>query len=104
MRGVELNEPCFVKQEIRILGAEIVLIDNNARPRDLSASYDWKQLGLLPYSPDLAPRDHHLFWQLKKHIADQRYVKIAILDLLTNWAADFYIDGIRGTLKRYILI
>ena len=59
-----------------------------------------------PYSPDLAPRDFHLFLHLKKFLAGKRFydnddLKDAVQKWLTSQAAALYEEGIEKRLPRY---
>lgn len=62
-----------------MLSKEILLLYDNAQPhtasrtQDLIASFGWEQLQHLPYSPDLAPSDYHLFLNLTKHFGGQHH-------------------------------
>ena len=88
------------------------MLHDNARPhvanhtQDLIASFGRKQLDHPPYSPNLAPSDYHLFLHLKKHLCGQRQddddgLKTAVLQWLSNQAADFYEDGFQKLVMRY---
>ena len=53
----------------------------------------------LPYSPDLAPSDYHLFTHLKEHMGGIRFddddeVKEEVKHYLNELAASFYDTGI----------
>ncbi|KAJ4452187.1 hypothetical protein ANN_03705 [Periplaneta americana] len=41
--------------------------------QNLISKFGWKQIDQLPYSPDLAPSDFHLFLHLKKFLGGQRF-------------------------------
>lgn len=95
-----------------MLSKGILLLHDNARPhaanqtQDLITSFRWEQLDHPPYSPDLAPSDYHLFLHLKKHLAGKHHddddgVKMAVLQWLTDQAAEFYDDGIQKLVVRY---
>ncbi|GFT04507.1 histone-lysine N-methyltransferase SETMAR [Trichonephila clavipes] len=53
--------------------------DDNARPhlamamQNHIATLGWEHLHHPPYSPDLAPRDFHLFSALKKNVTGRRF-------------------------------
>jgi hypothetical protein len=54
-----------------MLSRGVVMLHDNVRPhtaaatQDLIAKFDWEQFDHPPYSPDLAPRDFHMFLHLK---------------------------------------
>ena len=59
-----------------------------------------------PYSPDLAPRDFHLFLHLKKFLGGMRFdddddLIDAVQKLLISQAAPFYEEGIQKLVPRY---
>ncbi|GFV37210.1 HTH_48 domain-containing protein [Trichonephila clavipes] len=59
-----------------------------------------------PYSPDLAPRDFHLFRYLKEFLGGKRFdtadeVKEEVQDWLSSQAADVYDLGIQKLVERY---
>jgi histone-lysine N-methyltransferase SETMAR len=62
-----------------MLSAAILLLHDNARPhsaaktQDLITSFKWEQMDHPPYSPDLVPRDFHLFLHLKKFLGGKRF-------------------------------
>ena len=54
----------------------------------------------LPYSPDLAPSDFHLFLHLKKHLAGKKFdnddeVQEEVMTWFKGLVADFYDSGIQ---------
>ena len=58
------------------------------------------------HSPDLAPRDFHLFLHLKKFLGGKRFdsnddLKDAVQKWLTSHAAPFYEEGIQKLVPRY---
>jgi len=58
-----------------------------------------------PYSPDLAPSEHHLFLHLKKFLGGKRFddandLKDAVQKWLTLQAAAFYEEGIQKLVPR----
>ena len=61
------------------LAAGVLLLHNNApvhKPRVAQAAIrecKFEQLNNLPYSPDLAPNDYYLFWNLKSHLHGTRF-------------------------------
>jgi histone-lysine N-methyltransferase SETMAR len=56
-----------------------LLHHDNARPHTAPAAQErieklkWELLEHLPYSPDLAPSDFHLFGLLKKHLSGKTF-------------------------------
>lgn len=59
----------------------------------------WEILPHLPYSPDLAPSDFHLFRPLKTFLGDQHFgsndaVKDAVLFWFRHIDKSFYANGI----------
>ncbi|GBM33016.1 hypothetical protein AVEN_263505-1 [Araneus ventricosus] len=66
----------------------------------------WLRSFGLPYSPDLAPSDFHLFRHLKHHLSGNHYnddedVKAAVTSWLAEQAASFYEEGIQNLVVRY---
>jgi hypothetical protein len=51
----------------------------------------------LPYSPDLAPSDFHLFGLLKKHLGGRRFTTDEVQQAVTSWLqaldTDFFYAG-----------
>jgi hypothetical protein len=51
-----------------MLSQGVVMLHDNARPhtaattQDLITTFGWEQFNHPPYSPDLAPRDFHVFF------------------------------------------
>jgi len=63
-----------IKNKIRVmLSWGVVMIHDNARPhtamQNLITTFGWEQFNHLPYIPDLAPSDFHLFLHLKSFLA-----------------------------------
>jgi len=62
-----------------ILSRGVVMIHDNARPhtavatQNLIPTFGWEQFDHLPYNPDLAPSDFHLFLHLKSFLAGRRF-------------------------------
>jgi histone-lysine N-methyltransferase SETMAR len=44
-----------------------------AATQDLITAFGWEQFDHLPYSPDLAPRDFHVFLHLKTFLVGRRF-------------------------------
>jgi hypothetical protein len=58
-----------------------------------------------PYSPDLAPRDFHLFRPLKNHLGDKRFagdeeVETEVRKWLRQQSGDFHTAGFDALVKR----
>ena len=92
--------------------ATILLLHDNVQPhsaaqtQDLLTSFKWEQMDHLPYSPDLAPSDFHLFLHLKKFLGGKRFddddeLKDAVQKWLTLQAAAFYGEGIQKLVPHY---
>ena len=65
----------------------------------------WDILDHLPYSPDLAPSDFHLFLHLKKCLTGKRFdnddeLQEAVMTWFKGQAADFYDSGIQKLVPR----
>jgi transposase len=62
-----------------MLTSGVLLLHDNARPhtaaltRALLEHFEWELYDHPPYSPDLAPRDYHLFTYLKNLLGSQRF-------------------------------
>jgi len=83
-----------------ILTKGVVLL-HNARPHTAARTnalirlFSWEISDHLPYSPDLAPSDYHLFTKTKVWLATQRFhSNEELLDGVNNWlhnlAAPFF--------------
>jgi len=60
----------------------------------------WGIMDHLPYSPDLAPSNFHLFLHLKKHLTGEKFddddeVQEGVMTWFKEQAADFYDLGIK---------
>jgi hypothetical protein len=55
------------------------MLNDNARPhtaaasQDLNATFGWEQFDHLPYSPESASRDFHVFLHLKTFLGGRRF-------------------------------
>jgi hypothetical protein len=89
----------------------VVLLHDNARPHTaalknaLIKPFNWEIFNHLPYSPDLAPSDYHLFTKMKVWLATQRYhTNEDLMDGVNNWlytlAAPFFDDGLQKLVSR----
>lgn len=95
-----------------LLTRGVVFVHDNARPHtarrtnELLAKFKWDVFDHPPYSPDLAPSDFHLFPNMKRWLASQRFandeeLQNAVNGWLHSQAADFYAEGISKTVPRY---
>jgi len=65
----------------------------------ITQKFKWDILDYPPYSPDLAPRDFHLFLHLKKHLPGKKFddddeLQEEVMTWFKGLAADFYDSGI----------
>jgi len=95
-----------------MLSSGIVLLHDNVRPHtaartaQLLQQFCWEVFDHLPYSPDLAPSDYHLFMYLKKWLASQSFedddrLKTGNTTWFKSLAADSFDIGIRKLVPRY---
>jgi histone-lysine N-methyltransferase SETMAR len=89
-----------------------LFFDDNARlhmakrTRRLLDHFGWKVLHHPPYSPDLSPRDYHLFPNMKTWLTTQRFdndaeMQAGVNEWLKSQEATFYDDGINKLAHRY---
>jgi len=89
-----------------MLSSGIVLLHDNARPHtatqtaQLLQQFRWEVFDHPPYSPNLTPRDYHLFMHLKKWLASQSFeddgrMKTGITTWFKLLVEDFFDTGIR---------
>ena len=76
------------------------------RTRELLDRFGWEVFHRLPYSPDLAPSDYHLFPNMKTWLTTQRFdddaeLQAGVNEWLKSQAAKFYDDGINKLVHRY---
>ena len=91
-----------------ILRSGIVLLHNNARPHmathtiETLQTFWWEMFYHPPCSPDLTPKDYHLFVYFKNWLVSQRFKETEELKtLVQNWhkqAAQFYAMGLKNLL------
>ncbi|GFV83107.1 histone-lysine N-methyltransferase SETMAR [Trichonephila clavipes] len=92
-----------------MLSKGVLLLHDNARPHtsrttwELIESFGWEVLDHVPYSPDLALHDFHLFRYLEhsfggKHLGDNEEVNATINSWLSNQnqTADFFEEGFQN--------
>jgi hypothetical protein len=88
-----------------------VLHHDNARPHTnvrtqaLLEHFNWELFDYPPYSPDLAPSDHHLFTYLKNWLGSQRSNNNEVLmkgvkTWLSSQSADIFDTGIKERIPR----
>jgi histone-lysine N-methyltransferase SETMAR len=70
---------------------------------------NWEILDHLPYSPDLAPSDHHLFRSLQNHLNNKNFVRFkevnnAILAYFESKPRSFYKAGIEKLVIRWEMV
>ena len=95
-------------------GRDSILQHDNARPHTSRQTQDalaQLKLPALPhpaYSPDLAPSDYFMFFQLKKHLKGNHYdsdeeVVAAVRQWCREQSPEFFADGIRQLVRRWQL-
>jgi histone-lysine N-methyltransferase SETMAR len=95
-----------------MLSRGVVILRDNARPhtaatpQDLIVTFGWEQLDHPPYSPDLAPRDFHVFLHLKTFLGGRRFhddneVKEAVNTWFASQMTSFYDAGIQNLVHHY---
>ena len=93
-----------------MLTSGMCLLHDNAGPHSthvttvLLKKFKWDVLDHLPYSPDLAPSDFHLFLHLKKHLDGKKFDDDEVQEEFMAWfkgqAAGFYDSGIQKLVPR----
>jgi hypothetical protein len=69
------------------------MLDENVCPhtaaitQDLIATFGWKQFNNPPYSPDLVPRDFHVFLHLKTSLGGRRFHDDKVKEAINKWFA-----------------
>jgi hypothetical protein len=69
------------------------MLHDNARPhtaaatQDLIATFGLEQLDHPPYSPDLAPRDFHVFLHLKTFLGGRWFHDDKVKEAINTWFA-----------------
>ncbi|GFY18823.1 mariner Mos1 transposase [Trichonephila clavipes] len=113
-RGTTINSEVYcrtlkklkraIQNKLRgLLSSGVVLLHDNARPhtavrtREVLRKFKWDVFQHLPYSPDLASSDYHLFTAMKKwlggkHFADDEELKNAVTHWFKLQAAVFYVE------------
>ena len=91
--------------------SKVLLQHDNARPHnslktcEFISSFGWTTISHLPYLPDLALFDFHLFGPRKKvlrgqHFSSDEEVKITVRKWLKMQPIEFYNEGICALIKR----
>jgi histone-lysine N-methyltransferase SETMAR len=97
------------KQHGMISGGVVILHDN-ARPhtllqRKISSRHLAGNNSIIPYSPDLAPSDFHVFLHLKTFLGGQQLCNDEDKEAVNTWfasqAASFYNVGIQKLVSHY---
>jgi hypothetical protein len=76
-----------------MLSRDVVMLHVNARPhtaaatQDLIATFGWEQFDHPPYSPDLAPRDFHVFLPPKTFLGGRRFHDDEVKEAVNTWFA-----------------
>jgi hypothetical protein len=95
-----------------MLISDVVYLHYNARPhtafhtRALLEHFSWESYDHPPYSPDLAPSDHHLFTYLKdllgsQHLSNNEELVEVVKTWLSSQAGDFFDTGIQNLIPQY---
>jgi hypothetical protein len=94
-----------------MLSQGVVMLHDNACPhtavttQDLIATFGWEQFDHPPYTPDLAPRDFHVFLHLKTFLGGRRFHDDKVKDAINTWfasqTASFYDVGIQKLVPHY---
>ncbi|KAJ4443691.1 hypothetical protein ANN_05366 [Periplaneta americana] len=85
--GITVNAAAYIQTLVKlrrdkrhnINADDVKLLHDNARPhvaasiREKINTFGWEVLQHLPYSPNLAPSDFHLFGPMKKFVAGHRF-------------------------------
>ncbi|XP_076045797.1 histone-lysine N-methyltransferase SETMAR-like [Oratosquilla oratoria] len=93
------------KEPTLVNGKGVLFLPDNARPhfvrvvRDTIQQLGWETLCHPPYSPDLAPSDHHLFHSLDNHIRGETFtnetdLSQALTEFFVSKTPEFYRKGI----------
>jgi len=73
--------------------------------KDATATMGWTVLPHLPYSPDLAPYDFHLFGPLKDALRGRRFadiddLKYSVREELRRFSKELYVTGLQHLTQR----
>jgi hypothetical protein len=75
-----------------LLSKRVLLLHNNAHPHTTAHTMDtvralkFEVLKHLPYSPDLAPSDFHLFGPMKDHLRGQKFADDnEVMEAVQSW-------------------
>jgi hypothetical protein len=88
-----------------------VVKDDNARPQTAARTnaliklFNWEIFDHPPYSPDLAPRDYHVFTKMVWLATLRFHTNEELMDGVNNWlhnfAAPFFDEGLQKLVSRY---
>jgi hypothetical protein len=79
------------RKRLGLLTKGVLILHDNARPHVATATQEllkcfWRTVLEHPaYSPDLAPRDFHLFPALKDHLAGYKFSSDDVKTAVTRW-------------------
>jgi histone-lysine N-methyltransferase SETMAR len=88
------------------MGAKDAWPHTATKTQDLIKTFGSEQIDHLPYSPELAPSDFHVFLHLKNFLGGRRLledddVKEDVNTWFSSQAASFYDAGIQKLVPRY---
>ena len=100
------------KKHPGLLKSGILMLDDNTRRylvmvmQNHIATLGWECQHYLPYSPDLARSDFHLFPALKKNLGERHFgsnteVKQVVQRFFHIQSPDFFLEGFLKLIKRY---
>ena len=106
-RAIAVKRPGYATRHEAIISHH-----DNARPhvaipvRNFLLNSGWEVLRHLPYSPDLAPSDYHLFWSMQNTLTGIRFpseqgIKHWLDSFLAAKPAQFFWDGIHKLPERW---
>ena len=100
-----LRQEIARERRVKLIRCVLLLQDNAPAhtlqaPMTAATECGFKILPYLPYSPDMAPSDFHLFPKLKSHLLGAQYesnegVIEAVNEYLGDQEKAFYFEGIR---------
>jgi transposase len=90
----------------------VILLHDNAQPHTAACTnaliklFNWEMFDHLPYSPDLAPSNHHLFSKMKVWLATQCFhnnqqLMDGVNSWLRNLVAPLFDDGLQKLVSQY---
>jgi hypothetical protein len=83
-----------------------VCLHTAAHTQALLEHFNWELFDHLPYGPDLAPYDYHLFtyledWLGSQHFTNNEEVMEGVITWLSSQAADLFDTGIQKLIPQY---